>query len=86
MAKFTKIFENGITTNILNFHDKEFKVTMRPTDTGEISDEQGFEEQLKIAFPGIDIDFDENDIDIDAFVFGADFEIQDALNQLEEIE
>lgn len=86
MVKFTKEFENGVTTNTLIFRDQKFKVTMKEREDGTIrSDEQCLEAQIKDAFD--DIEFDEEDADLDLLAFSCDDEeVFETLEMLEQHE
>jgi hypothetical protein len=86
MVKFQKIFENGNIISILNFRDREFKVTMIPYEYGMKSIEKSFDYQICDTFDDIPDKLEENEIDLDMIEWGSDDEIQEIIEQLEEIE
>jgi len=85
MAKFTKTFENGAIENRLTYKGVDFILTMVPTQSGSISEEEGMDIQIMNAFP-----HDEDIEDIaelaDQLWCADEDEIQGILEQLDDFE
>lgn len=87
MARYTKVYENGIETSTLNFRGKDFTLTMdhwEGNDEGHYtSKEKSLEDQIEEAYP------DEENLDeIIDYVESLDdyFNREDALEGLSKLE
>lgn len=87
MAKYTKVWENGIETSTLNFRGQDFKLTMAEwegNDPGHYtSKEKSLDDQIEEAYPD-----DENLDEIIDYVesLDDDFDRENALEGLTNLE
>lgn len=83
MARYSKIYENGIEKHELVFRGTSFAFSMVPTKYGTHSDKAGFDEQIHEKFPNISMKrLEEIGVD-DLWIENDEDDIFEILNKLE---